>query len=193
MRIKETIFFIIILSIIFAFVNINKTEALIIESNIDNQLYIVRNLPDKQQAANMLATIKKKLIKLVEYLDKNNDKEVKENKEYIKRILNKIYTVKIRESSGNSKYTSYSVNKGDELVFCIRSKIDNSLHDINLIMYVAVHEIAHIGCPEVGHGELFNSINKFLLNYAMKIGIYRYENFNVNPVEYCGMSLNNHI
>jgi predicted metal-dependent hydrolase len=191
MKIKETIFFIILLAIVIIFITIHKTEALLIESSIDKEFYVVRNMDDKQKAADLLAEIKKKLIHLIETLYKN-DKDAKYAR-YVKRIKNKIYSVTIRESSANSKYTSYSVNKGEEIVFCLRSKKTHQLHPINRIMYVAIHEIAHIGSPEVGHTTLFNDINKYLLSHGMKLGIYKYENYTANPVEYCGLTLNNNI
>ena len=65
---------------------------------------------------------------------------------------------KIYETSLTSNYTSYSINKGEELSFCLRSKSTGKLHDINLLMYVAVHELAHTACPETGHTPLFNKI-----------------------------------
>lgn len=190
MKLKETFSIIIITFLALLFFNINKTEVQFVKSSIDEKFYIVRNMPDKDKAANMLAKIKKNLIKLVESLQNNSDKEMKE---YIQRIADKIYTVEIKENSANNNYTSYSVNKGEELVFCIRSKIDHKLHNLNLIMYVAIHEIAHIGCPELDHTPLFNKINKYLLDHAIKINLYYPQDFNLNPVEYCGMTLNSHI
>ena len=99
----------------------------------------------------------------------------------------------IKESSANSEYTSYSVNKGEELVFCLRSKVTNKLHNLNDIMYVAVHEIAHIGCPEIGHTPLFKKINKFLLERAVDKGLYKFENYRKTQKEYCGIILNTNI
>ena len=55
--------------------------------------------------------------------------------------------------------TSKKINKGEEIVFCLRSIPDNKLHNINELMYVAIHEIAHVGCPEIGHTSLFKKIN----------------------------------
>lgn len=164
--------------------------------------YLVRNLNDKKQAADMLAELNNNLRKVVYYINfklkncKNKsqlstqDKYILEYEQYIKRINGRIDDVTIKESPPNSEYTSYSINKGEELVFCIRSKKTNQLHNMNVLMYVALHELAHIGCPEVGHTELFNKINIFLLKQAIEIGVYRYENYDASPIEYCGMNLN---
>jgi hypothetical protein len=60
-------------------------------------------------------------------------------------------------------------------------------------MYVALHEMAHIACPEVGHGELFKKIFKFLTLEAINIGIYNKDDYSASPVEYCGMILSSTI
>jgi hypothetical protein len=125
--------------------------------------------------------------------ENSNDPELLKYKSNIESIYNKIDTVIVKENEGENDLTSYSVNKGEELVFCVRSKINNQLHDINELMYVAVHEIAHIGCPETGHTRLFAKINLFLLRKALEHGLYVYRNYASSPVEYCGMTLNANI
>jgi hypothetical protein len=99
----------------------------------------------------------------------------------------------IYETDPNSNYTSYSVNKGDELAFCLRCKETHKLHDINTLMYVGIHEISHIACPEIGHGDLFKEIFKHFCLEAINIGVYRDEDYSVNPIKYCGMNLNSSI
>jgi hypothetical protein len=198
---KKTITIIIFISILIFFICVNRTEALFIESTIDSKFYLVRNINDKIDAANTLATIKHNLSKLTLYLRSKINETKKNNivspileyEPYVDRIYNRIIHTEYKENSTDNNYTSYSVNKGEELVFCIRSKSDNNIHDINLLMYVAIHELAHIGCPEIGHTALFNKINKFLLENSMKIGIYKYKNYSNYPIEYCGMNLNTNI
>ena len=60
-------------------------------------------------------------------------------------------------------------------------------------MYVAIHEMAHIACPEIGHGELFKKIFRKLAEEAINIGIYKKVNFSEVPTEYCGMILSSSI
>lgn len=52
--------------------------------------------------------------------------------------------------------------------------------DYNTMLYVIVHEISHIICPEYGHTELFDKINYKILYHAMKSKIYTYEDYTVN-------------
>ena len=99
----------------------------------------------------------------------------------------------IYENDPNSNLTSFSVNKGEEMAFCLKSKKNGNFHEINLLMYVAIHEMAHVACPEVGHGDLFKKIFQFLVLRAMEIGIYNKEDYGQHPVEYCGMMLSSSI
>ena len=94
------------------------------------------------------------------------------------------------ENSLDKNNTSYTINKGEEIVLCLRSKIDKTHHDINIIKYILIHELAHIICPEIGHTALFYDINKYLLNLAIENDLYKNVNYKSNPVEYCGITLN---
>lgn len=192
---KETILIIIFFTILISFILIHSTEVSFQES-FNGEQFLVRNLDDKNDAADMLSNMKGKLKKLVDYtLEKSKDDDERGNfiKEYVNAIKNKFDYIIFRESTDNSKFTSYSINKGEEIVFCLRSKEDNKLHDVNELMYVAIHEIAHVGCPEIGHTPLFRRINKELLKYAIECDVYQYKDYNSNPEDYCGIELTNNI
>ena len=60
-------------------------------------------------------------------------------------------------------------------------------------MYVAIHEMSHIACPEIGHGNLFKKIFKKLVEEAIILGIYRKIDYSSQPAEYCGMILSSSI
>ena len=194
---KESILIIIFMSIVLLFICIHSSEVSYQESFVDNDQYLVRNLDDKKSAANMLAEIKKRLYTLINFIDKKCENSKEKNilfvKQYNDTLLRKFNNIIFRESSENNKFTSYSVNKGEEIVFCLRSKEDDSLHDINELMYVAIHEIAHVGCPEIGHTPLFLEINKILLEQAIECNIYKYKNYNIYPENYCGIQLTSNI
>ena len=189
---QESILIIILIIITFVFFFINKNELVYIKSEYDNKEYLVNNVENRQDRANLISLISIRLFK--KFLNKNINKYPK-YKKYIININNNFLENKtaIIETDLNSSYTSYSVNKGDELYFCLTSKTTNELHDINLLMYVAIHELAHIACPEIGHTPLFKKIFAFLVNIAVEINIYEYINYNINPLEYCGMELNSSI
>ena len=195
-------YFCIICIIILILIIYNKQDNRIIESMslveaFDKNKYLVRDLKDKNTSADLLAKLMKNLKYLISILKKESentkDQQLIEYTPYINKIFDKIDSVKVRENEGGNNLTSYSVNKGEELVFCLRSKNNDTIHDINELMYVAIHEIGHIGCPETGHTRLFAKINLFLLKKAVELGIYKYRDYSAYPVEYCGMTLTTNI
>lgn len=93
----------------------------------------------------------------------------------------------IFESCKGSQYTSYSVNKSEKIVFCIRQKDDNEiLVDENTVTFVVIHELAHIMIKSVDHTQEFWDnftagtilhdtiyIKKIILTPAIKIWLYQ--------------------
>ena len=193
---KETILIILFLTILITFILVHSSEVSFVES-FNGEQYLVRNLDDKDKAANMLSDMKSKLKKMINYtlnkIENSNDERSNFIREYINTIKNKFDYIIFRESTDNSKFTSYSINKGEEIVFCLRSKNDDKIHNVNELMYVAIHEIAHVGCPEIGHTPLFRRINKELLKYAIECDVYVFKDYNLHPEDYCGIELTNNI
>jgi predicted metal-dependent hydrolase len=162
-----------------------SNEVTSVKSNVDNNEYIVRNREDKEEAANMLATIRQKLENLIDSM-----KQKYPNDEAVQRMSRKFNPDNISESGKSSQYTSYSVNKGEKIVFCIRQKDEKeSFVDINTITFVSIHELAHIMTKSVGHTDEFWTNFKRLLNEAIKMGIYTKEDYSSNPREYCGIKV----
>lgn len=161
-------------------------------STVDNNEYFVRNIEDKSIAANTLANIKKNIKKLVLHL-KNNISEHDSEEEYINNLIKRTKQINIMETPDNDDSTSYTINKGEKIFICLRSKLLNEIHDINTIMYVVIHELAHVACPEYGHTPLFTKIFKFLLKEAKKINIYNPIDYRKYPQDYCGMTINEYL
>jgi predicted metal-dependent hydrolase len=159
------------------------------KATLDNKDYWVRNVTDKSIAANTLATIKINIEKLVAYF-KENRSLFKKDTEYIKNLIDRTKEINIMETPADEKHTSYTINKGEKIVLCLRSKFLNNIHDINTIMYVVIHELAHVACPEYGHTPLFKKIFIFLLKESEKINIYKSIDYRKNPQDYCGMTIN---
>lgn len=85
--------------------------------------------------------------------------------------------------------TSYTINTGELLSFCIR-KWDNDMqkfmfHDRNTLIYVTVHELAHVAANEVAHPMRFWSAFKWLLKEAVNMGEYEPVDYRKYPVIYC--------
>lgn len=191
---------------IIMYYNIGQRDMIYVKSDIDNASYMVRNQKDKKLAANFLAKLRGNIYAIVDYTTKKIENpqiaelpKYKEFRPYIIQLKEKIKDVIVRESAANSVYTSYTVNKGEQIIFCIRSKSitnllkSNDIHDFNLVMYVMLHEISHVACPEYDHTPLFKRIFRFLCEEAIEMGIYKKIDFASSPQEYCGMGINESI
>ena len=186
-------FFLILIciTIFYVYLENKAVDVTYMKSTIDNKEYLVRNLPDKQEAANILAQIREGLTKIVDHLYENKEKEKDKIKD-IERLKKNYRPDNITESSPGNKYTSYSINKGEKLVFCIRAKgVTTPLEDINTLMFVAIHELAHLMTKEIGHPPIFWENMKYLLKKAIELGVYKKQNFEKKPVSYCGTKITN--
>lgn len=156
-----------------------------VRSRVDGRTYLVQGLLDKQDAADLLANIRINLENVNGHLAKTAPDD-----ERTKRIQANFRSGRICESAKNAKYTSYSINKGQKIVFCLRSQ-DGTLTDLNTMMFVALHELAHVGSAAVGHTPEFWANFAWLLEEAVQIGLYRRQDFTLSPVPYCGIMITN--
>lgn len=156
-----------------------------VKSSIDNNEYLVRNLKDKEAAANMLAKLRMKLEKLCELMKVKYPTD-----ESVQRMNEKFNSDNITEAGKNNQYTSYSVNKGEKLVFCIRQKDEQeTIVDENTLTFVSIHELAHIMTKSVGHTPEFWANFKRLLKEAVANSLYINEDYAQNPKDYCGIKV----
>ena len=192
----KLIFLLLFVIFIYLFI-LNKNKTILKTINIKTKSghsYLLYEDELQNNKAEMLNIIETNMYILKDHLVKNIDSFPK-YKKYIK-LLETNFTkdrTKIFESDPTTDLTSYSINKGEEVAFCLKSKTRNYLYDINLLMYVAIHELSHIACPDLGHGIRFKKIFKKFIQEAIKIKIYIKKNYNIQPVEYCGMVLNSSI
>lgn len=162
-----------------------SNEVIYVKSSLDNNEYLVRNLTNKEEAANVLAKIRLKLEKICEIMKKNFPTE-----ESIIRLNQRFNSDNITEAGKNNQYTSYSVNKGEKIVFCIRQKDETeSLVDENTLTFVSIHELSHIMTKSIGHTQEFWDNFKRLLKIAVDNNLYNKENYTENPKEYCGIKV----
>ena len=184
---KELTVLLLCIIVIFIYMNYIRKSLYLdkIESSVNGKKYYVRNLPDKNEAADKLANIGMSLQKLIDSLDEK-DKEKGEDILRLKESFNSDY---ITENIPGSMYVAYSVNKGEELSICIREKDTENFIDNNTIIFVAIHELSHIMTDELGHTELFWDNMKYLLEKGSLVGIYKKIDYNKYPVMYCGMEI----
>ena len=65
---------------------------------------------------------------------------------------------------------SYTINK-KRVHICLTDE-NGKYYDKNMLIYVTLHELAHVRCNEVGHTEKFHSIFGDILTIAIKNNIY---------------------
>jgi hypothetical protein len=158
-----------------------------VESSVDGKRYLVRNLPDKQQAADCLARTREKMLRLMKHLQQSY-----QDKPLVKQILQNFDAAPERfsESTPDATYTSYSVNKGEKVFMCLRQRnVKEELVDENIITFVALHEMSHIGTSEIGHTPAFWNNFGWILARAEELQIYKFMDFAAHPVEYCGIHI----
>lgn len=171
-------------SIIFILLIIKKvlmSDNLIkVKSSKDNREYIVRDLPNAIDAANKLSMINEKILLLIDHLD--------ESEENVKRLKKNYRPESLSENTKDSIHTSYSLNKGEKISLCLREKSDDVIfEDDNTIIFVVIHELAHLMTKSIGHTDDFWDNMRYLLEGARKVGIYKVVDYKKENVEYCGM------
>ena len=183
----ELIYTFAIISIVaYMFYSWYNPKLLYVRSRIDNKIYVVRDTQDKQQAADLLANVNKRLEKVV---NKMKEKYGDSNKA-VTLLANRFKNHDIRESLPKSGQTSYSINKGEKIVLCVRARNSTeSLTDINTIMFVALHELAHIMTISIGHKKEFWDNFRFILAHAIKWKVWTPVNYNASPKPYCGIKI----
>ncbi len=187
----DLLLFIIVITIFFSlmFMINNKMldkDVIRVKSSVDDAVYIVRDLPNSQEAANKLALLKKDIINFVDHMRKQYP-----NNPGVKQMINNLRLNALIECDPHHKYKSYSVNKGEELAICLRhTSKEYPFNDNNTIMFTTGHELAHVMNKTVGHDEPFWSYMKFNLEEMEKIGLYTPIDYAVSPTKYCGMTIN---
>jgi len=158
-----------------------------VKSSEDGNIYLVQNLPDKFEAANIMARLRKKLTKIIECF--RSDIHYSNDPSY-QRLITKFNPEVFEENDLDASSTSYSENKGEKIVVCIRDKTPPyKFVEENTIMFVLLHELAHLMTESMGHTpEFWNNFRK-LLQDCMKKGEYTPKNYNQFPTEYCGMTI----
>jgi len=162
-----------------------------VKSATDGEVYAVQDLPNKQKAADMLAQIKSNMQKVAEYYKQPEFASDKPAQLLVERFNPE----NIMENSMTSSDTSYSENKGEKIVLCLRDKThppDYPFVPLNTVMFVVLHEMAHLMTEQLSSGQHtpeFWSNFRRLLEDASKIGVYEAVNYSRTPVDYCGMQI----
>ena len=234
-EIVNAIIIITLIFIIYKYFEAQSYDITMVKSNINGKSYLVRNLENKQEAADLLGAIAVKLERLVnimydsgyetiytKYMKTIVDKEIQTDKdisdkkkdinegqdggsssstllentlkttlrEDIERLKKNFNPDAFSETTPDAKYTSYSVNKGEKIVFCLRDKKEGEkLVKENIMTFVSIHELAHLMTKSIGHEPDFWANFKLLLKVSIDNGLYKNIDFNSTPKPYCGINI----
>lgn len=186
-----------ILTIVFVFVYYASIDKMTyVRATVNNSQYLVNNIQSSDRAANILATIDEAIKKIIKYKDEPYAQD-DEMLPYLKTLAVRYPNTILCENddlSPDANLTSYSVNKGDKIVMCLRNP-NNVFEfiDTNTVLYVALHEVSHIACPEIGHTDLFKRIFVYFLLIGIKLNVYTYVPYNQNPAPYCGITVDENL
>lgn len=157
---------------------------------------------DKDDAVKLLSHTNDKLVELLRHLKKKYvpnqyDGTVEVDNYALRKIVDSMLynynpEVIIENTPGNGD-TSYTINKGKKLYVCIRDIRTHKLLEPTIVVFVAIHELAHIGhYYGWGHGDSYWEVFKFLLFEAETAGIFVAPNYKIMPKNYCGLHVNYH-
>ncbi len=187
MTIIDLILIIIILIIILLLIYYYKP--IYIKSNIDNNVYMVKNDSNAQYTADTLAILNTRIFKLLtklkaDYNGTNNFSRYLPFKNNVDLLLKRFSTDSLIHNFFPLG-TSFTFNKGTFVSMCIDKN-----NDLNTIIFVLLHELAHIGNENYGHDDNFKKFFKFLIEQSVELDIYTSIDYNQTPVDYCGIKLN---
>lgn len=197
---------VIAVSIILIYYIVDKVrrqrEFLEITASDGETYHVLEDYEGKKETAEMFARINVKLLKFLELLKKKYkvnhagvtpemlglSAKQKNLHDIVDRIVSNYDFESLFETEPTGRNgTSYTVEKGEELHMCARNKDTLKLHTEHEIMFVAIHELAHMGNLTWGHDESFWEIFKFLLYEADLADIHEPINYSEDPMVYCGL------
>lgn len=163
------------------------TNLVSVRASTSGQSYQVQNLPDKQAAAELMGRIHLNLDTLIKRYKEDPNTSADQR---VRIMIERFNPQNMCENNIDADSTSYSENKGERIVVCLRSKQKPyPLVDENTVMFVVLHEMAHLMTTTIGHTPEFWANFRRLLHDAIGCGIYHETNYNREPVSYCGMTI----
>jgi hypothetical protein len=190
---------VILFVILIVYIIYNWSEITYVKSTLDNKVYMIHRGHNHskewlEESANTLAKININMEILINYLDTTYHNDINKNY-FIKKLKQNYNPYMISEAAVDPRYTTYTIDKSN-IHICLRTRdAQEKIYDINTLMYVVLHELAHLsnytqnGTPIIGHGDEFRMIFAFYVETSIKLGIYKYVDYTNIPQEYCGIKI----
>lgn len=171
----------------YAYVQGAQSEVEYVRSSVDQRSYLVQKGGTASRAADALGKISMDIEALIRHMQKKFPDDAR-----VVRMAARFNPSAVSEGTSKSGYTSYSVNKGESVVLCLRQP-DDSFADPNVVMYVALHELGHLATKEIGHPPPFWDAFRFILREAVAIGIYTKTDYAKDPKPFCGITVDSSV
>jgi hypothetical protein len=172
----------LVAALLFSYWLRKQNERVLVRSALDGAYYLVRNIPDSQRTADMLAELNRRLLLVISAAERDG-----RHPAAIRRLRDRYDPMNLSEAVVERGMTSYTIDKGSQVSLCVRSRdARDRLYDLSLLTMVLVHEAAHIASVEVGHGPEFMENYKYLLDLARNLSFYVPRD---EQTTYCGMML----
>jgi len=141
-----------------------------------------KNHEINKKKADMLSRLNQKAHSIVEHMY-NKQLPTKEIGDIThNRFINCIIG-EIPEKDGGG----YTINKGSKMGVCLVTK--GKLNNENDALFVILHELAHVMSDSYGHGEEFKQNFNFIVKLAVKLDLWKPTNYDIQPVDYCGVKV----
>src|SRR5574343_1048951 len=168
-----------------------ETYGLVPQVTSKGNVYKVRKTgSDLKERAELLEELDSRARKLVaELVVKHSDKC------YTSILSTRYGKVQLYEADPESELTAYTTEKRS-IALCLRrikGDITSPLVDVNTLMYVLVHEMAHLGIDHQGHVPEFWDALKEMANVAVSIGVLQYVDYSKKNEKYCAMTITSNI
>lgn len=145
------------------------------------------HLPNSDNTANIMARLDQFIDRLSGYVQKADPVDPRTN-----RMLERLSETKIEEAPWEHGTSSYTLNKGELIAFCVRNKEEpEEFHDYNTLLFVVIHELAHVASVSKGHNQEFMDNFRWLLKHARASGLYQPVDYSKRPMTYCGVRVTN--
>lgn len=185
---------------VFAFITHKRMNAGLVQVQAsDLTTYYVKDLENKQEAAELLASTRKKLFAVVETIRTMEESTIPVHLSGgLKRLVRRhCHNLHMNELDA-SQYKTVAMNrqKGLEIHVCLRKCPDCiQLTQADRLFIVALHELAHSATdgydPNVGgvtqHGDEFKRYERFVVDVAKKQGLL--DEAAVIGTNYCGIEI----
>lgn len=163
-------------------------QTIAVIADYDQKKYNVQDdFHNPEEAANHMANLRHRIESFLSHLQNNHPED-----ERVGRLVDRFNPENLQEAEDEHGSTSFTINKGEEVHLCLRDK-DNKrdLHDLNLLTFVVIHELAHIMSLTIGHNDEFKKNFTFLLENARDSNVYFPVDYQENPINYCGLEVKN--